>query len=171
MIKFKIMKNKIFLMVGFMTILSVNANPQNNNFQIINEHWVNEGYPHIIYIPFDYYSFFDDGTFINNYGVYNSGTFCDITIHGKFNQKNDIIEFEITERRILGFPYLRSIRNKPDLFFIKIIDVNENIIKIKYSDNNEIIIMNRYDRNEINNILKYREMRILNYEGIGKKFK
>jgi hypothetical protein len=159
--KNKIMKNKFLIMVGFMAILSVNINSQNYNNEILNEHWVNEGYPHIIYTHFDYYSFFDDGTFVNNYGVYNSGTFLDVTIHGKYIKKNNIIELEVIDKKIHGF-YFLSRQNKSDTFIIEIIDINENILKIKYS-NDEIIVMNRYSRKEINNIISHREMGILNY--------
>ena len=142
-------------MAGFMSILSINVNSQNNNIQIMNEHWINEGYPHRIYIPFDYYSFFDDGTFVNNYGVYNSGTFCDITIRGQFYQTNNIIELKIIEKTEHGFLFLA--RDKPDSFIIEIIDINKSILKIKYFNSDEIIIMNRYDINEISDILTHRK--------------
>ena len=133
------MGNKIFFGFIYIAILSVNVNPQDNYLQIINEHWINEGYPHIIYAHFDYYSFFDDGKFVNYYGIYNSGTFSDILIHGKFIQKNNIIELEVIEKITNGFPYSKD---KFDSFIVEIIEINENIVKIKYS-NDEIITMNR----------------------------
>jgi len=150
----------VFMVVVFMVILSVNVNPQNNDIEILNEHWINEGYPHIIYTPFDYYSFFDDGTFINYCGVYNSGTFSDNTIYGKYIKKNNIIELEVTEKIIRGYHFFV----KPDVFIIEILDINENILKIKYPNNDKIIVMNRYGINEINNILTHRKIGIMDYD-------